>query len=193
MRIPKVSFVKSVADIRDLPAIKLPEIALVGRSNVGKSSMINSLFNQRHLAKTSSTPGKTRLINYFLVDETFYLVDLPGYGYTKISNKITRTWEKMVTGYLVDNPNLKWVFLLIDSRHELMNLDRQMINWLTEIGIPFVAVLTKCDKISKNRLAVRLKQIELELAVISILPYSAKLHQGRDKAHEMFTNLTINV
>ncbi len=193
MRIPKVRFVKSVANIRDLPAIQLPEIAMVGRSNVGKSSMINSLFNQRNLAKTSSTPGKTRLINYFLVDETFYLVDLPGYGYTKISNKITRTWEKLITGYLVDNPNLKWVFLLIDSRHELMNLDRQMINWLTEIGIPFVAVLTKCDKISKNRLSVRLKQIESELAVISILPYSAKLHQGRDKAHEMFTNLTINV
>lgn len=193
MSIPKVRFVKSVADIRDIPTIKLPEIAMVGRSNVGKSSMINSLFNQRHLAKTSSTPGKTRLINYFLVDETFYLVDLPGYGYTKISNKITRTWEKLITGYLVDNPNLKWVFLLIDSRHELMNLDRQMINWLTEIGIPFVAVLTKCDKISKNRLSVRIKQIESELVVISILPYSAKLHQGRDKAHEMFAKMNVDV
>ena len=193
MRIPKVRFVKSVADIRDIPAIQLPEIAVVGRSNVGKSSMINSLFNQRHLAKTSSTPGKTRLINYFLVDDTFYLVDLPGYGYTKISKNITRTWEKLITGYLVNNPNLKWVFLLIDSRHDLMNLDRQMINWLTEIGIPFVAVLTKCDKISKNRLSVRIKQIESELVVISILPYSAKSHQGREKVHEMFTNLTINV
>ena len=93
----------------------------------------------------------------------------------------------------IDNPNLKWVFLLIDSRHELMNLDRQMINWLTEIGIPFVVVLTKCDKLSNNRLSVRLKQIESELAVISILPYSAKSHQGREEVHEMFLNMNIDV
>ncbi len=193
MRIPKVDFVKSLSDVTQKPATVLPEIAMVGRSNVGKSSMINSIFNQKHLAKTSSTPGKTQLINYFLVNDSFYLVDLPGYGFSKVSKSISKKWEQLLARYLVDNSELKWVYLLIDSRHELMDIDRRMINWLTGAGIPFVVVLTKCDKLSNNLLNTRLKQIKSELVVVTILMYSAKSHKGRKEIHEMFTNINFNV
>jgi GTP-binding protein len=193
MRIPKARFVKSVADIKQLPTDRLTEIAVVGRSNVGKSSLINSLFNQKHLAKISSTPGKTRLINYFIIDEKFYLVDLPGYGFSKISKNVSKNWEKLITAYLADNPHLKWVYLLIDCRHNLMDLDRQMINWLTEMEIPFVVILTKSDKLSNNRLAAQTKSIDSELSVVTIITYSAKTHRGRQEIIEMLSDMDDNI
>ena len=186
MKIPQVEFVKSLAASKDRPGPELPEIAMVGRSNVGKSSLINSLFNRRHLAKTSAKPGKTRLINYFLVEDYLYLVDLPGYGFTRLPKEVTRSWENLITGYLQSNPNLKWVCLLIDSRHDLMDIDRKMINWLTRAAIPFVLVMTKCDKLSNNALAGQVKKINRELAVVTIIPYSSKTHQGREEILQMF-------
>jgi len=193
MRIPQARFVTSVADIKQVPANRLTEIAVVGRSNVGKSSLINSLFNQKHLAKISSTPGKTRLINYFIIDEKFYLVDLPGYGYSKISKNVSKNWEKLITAYLTENPFLKWVYLLIDSRHKLMDLDRQMINWLTEMEIPFVVILTKSDKLSNNRLTTQTRSIDSELSVVTIITYSAKTHRGRQDILEMLSNMNDDI
>ena len=189
MRIPQVRFVKSVAKLSDRPATPLPEVAVVGRSNVGKSSLINSVFNQRHLAKTSSTPGKTQLINYFIVDDHIHLVDLPGYGFSKVAKQVSKNWENMITGYLTNNRELKWVFLLIDSRHDLMDIDRQMINWLTDVAIPFIIILTKCDKLSRSRLSARLQQINTDLPVVTILPYSAKSHLGRKAVIDMLIGL----
>lgn len=186
MKIPQVEFVKSLAASKDRPSPELPEIAMVGRSNVGKSSLINSLFNRRHLAKTSARPGKTRLINYFLVEDFLYLVDLPGYGFTRLSKEVTKNWENLITGYLRGNPNLKWVYLLIDSRHNLMDIDRKMINWLTDQAIPFVVVMTKSDKLSNNALAGQVKKINRELAVVQLISYSSKTHQGRDEILQMF-------
>jgi len=120
------------------------------------------------------------------VDDKFYLVDLPGYGYAKLSRQITKNWEKLITTYLVNNNSLKWVFLLIDSRHELMDLDRRMINWLTEFSIPFIIVYTKSDKISKNLLNKQLHNLKQELVVVRIIPYSAKTHAGRDIILQLF-------
>lgn len=189
MKIPQIRFVKSLTSSKDRPEPALAEIAMVGRSNVGKSSLINSLFNRKKLAKTSSTPGKTKLINYFQVEEYLYLVDLPGYGYTKLSREVTKNWENLINGHLLHNNHLKWVFLLIDARHELMDIDRRMINWLTRASIPFVVVLTKCDKVSNNFLTSQLKQLNQELAVVAIIPYSAKTHRGRDEILRMLEEL----
>ncbi len=130
MNIQNVQFIKSAANIGQKPSPSLPEVAVAGRSNVGKSSLINVLFNRKKLAKISSTPGKTRLINYFLVDERIYFVDLPGYGYAKLSKHEREKWQKNIESYLRENKNLELVLLLIDMRHGLLPIDRVMIDWL---------------------------------------------------------------
>lgn len=127
------------------PETDLPEYAFIGRSNVGKSSLINMLCNRKEIAKVSKTPGKTQLINYFLINETWHLVDLPGYGYAKISKSMRRSWEKMIEHYLVRRQNLKCAFVLLDLRLELQKIDLEFINWLGSIQIPFVLVFTKAD------------------------------------------------
>ncbi len=168
------TFVKSLSDFKDRPEPLLPEIAFVGRSNVGKSSLLNALLGRKKLALVSSTPGKTRLINYFLINNNFYFVDLPGYGYAKISKKEAAKWKSMIEAYLLGSEQLKLVLLLADVRREPMAADIQMADWLNYYQIPFAFVLTKTDKISKNQLQKALKTYGDEFPDHNIIQFSIK-------------------
>jgi len=162
-------FVTSVSRWGDLRAEGRPEIALLGRSNVGKSSLINALTERRNLAKTSSTPGKTQLLNYFRIDDAFYLVDMPGYGYAKAAKTSRIEWAKLSQDYLKKSENLRLVLLLIDSRHPGIASDDAAIEWLSEAGIPTYVALTKIDKIKQQEAAAHekhLRQHHPELAGI---------------------------
>ena len=145
-QIHTAEFVCSNTDIKKCPPADKPEYAFIGRSNVGKSSLINMLTGRKGLAKTSSTPGKTQLINHFIIDGNWYLVDLPGYGYAKVSKKERAKWESFISNYLLKRENLMCVFVLIDSRHEPQKIDFEFMEWLAVKGIPFVMVFTKTDK-----------------------------------------------
>lgn len=142
-------FVISNSDWKKCPAGTMPEYAFIGRSNVGKSSLINMLVQQNGLAKTSATPGKTLLINHFIVDNKWYIVDLPGYGYAKLSKEGQANLQKLINGYLLNREQLTCVMLLIDCRHEPMKVDLDFINFLGENGLPFAIVFTKLDKLSQ--------------------------------------------
>jgi GTP-binding protein len=150
MLIKSKKFIVSNTDPEKCPKPLYPEYAMVGRSNVGKSSLINMLLNSKGLAKISSTPGKSRLINHFLINEEWYLVDLPGYGFAKVSKKEREKWDTMLNDYMSSRENLQCVFQLIDSRIPPQLIDLQCVSWLCELEIPFVLVFTKTDK-SKNR------------------------------------------
>lgn len=152
MEIKKAVFVESNSDWSKCPKHNAPEFAFIGRSNVGKSSLINKLTNQKNLAKTSSTPGKTLLINHFLVDDQWYLVDLPGYGFAKISASGRGKLEKMIKDYVLQREELVNLFVLIDSRHEPQKNDLEFIEFLGTNGVPFSIVFTKADKLSKSKL-----------------------------------------
>jgi GTP-binding protein len=146
MIVKEAKFLMSNTKVELCPAPDKPEYAFIGRSNVGKSSLINMLTGQKGLAKTSSSPGKTQLINHFLINESWYLVDLPGYGYAKVSRSSRDEWKKMINYYFQKRENLTCVFALIDSRHEPMKVDLDFINYLGKLGVPFVIVFTKLDK-----------------------------------------------
>ncbi|PSR53358.1 YihA family ribosome biogenesis GTP-binding protein [Adhaeribacter arboris] len=146
MIIKEAKFISSNTEVAKCPETKLPEYAFIGRSNVGKSSLINMLTERSKLAKTSSLPGKTQLINHFLINDTWYLVDLPGYGWARVSQTSREKWSKMVKAYLRNRSNLACVFLLIDSRLEPQKSDLDFIQLLGEMGVPFVLVFTKTDK-----------------------------------------------
>ncbi len=148
----KCDFVLSVANLKQLPADNLEEIAFAGRSNVGKSSLINALFGQRKLAKTSSTPGRTQQLNYFNLDNKVYVVDLPGYGFAKAPKEIVQNWQKLINTYLVGRANLRRVFLLIDSRHGIKKIDEEIMDMLDKAAVTYQIVLTKIDKISNKEL-----------------------------------------
>ncbi len=150
--IKQASFFISSSKLEQCPPADRPEFAFIGRSNVGKSSLINLLTGRKALAKTSSTPGKTQLINHFIIDDKWYLVDLPGYGFAKVSKKDRSTFKGMIFSYLKNRENLDCVFVLIDSRHEPQKVDTEFMAWLGENGIPFVMVFTKIDKLSKTEL-----------------------------------------
>ncbi len=151
MHIKSVKFVKSSISVQDCPISNIPEYALVGRSNVGKSSLINLLTNRKKIAKTAATPGKTQLINHFLINENWYLVDLPGYGWAKISKTTKATWKKMIYAYLLERQNLACIFVLIDIRHEPQQIDMDFMEWLGTHEIPFSIIFTKADKLGKNQ------------------------------------------
>ncbi|HID38374.1 MAG TPA: YihA family ribosome biogenesis GTP-binding protein [Calditrichaeota bacterium] len=168
------TFVKSLTDFKDRPEPYLPEIAFVGRSNVGKSSLLNALLGRKKLALVSSTPGKTRLINYFLINNAYYFVDLPGYGYAKISKKEVAKWQSMIETYLLNSKQLKLVLLLVDVRREPMAADKQMADWLNYYQIPFAFVLTKTDKISNNQLQKAVKNYGDQFSDHNIIPFSVK-------------------
>lgn len=146
MRVSKARFVGSSPRVSSKPGKKLPEFAFVGRSNVGKSSLINSLCGNSKLALTSSTPGKTRLANYFLINEKWYIVDLPGYGYAKLGNRERAEISKVIDDYILNSEELVLLFVLIDSRHDIGKLDKDFITRLGEQEVPFALVMTKCDK-----------------------------------------------
>lgn len=150
MNIKDVHFVMSNSDVRKCPNPDRPEYAFIGRSNVGKSSLINMLMQRKKLAKTSSTPGKTQLINHYMVNDGWYLVDLPGYGYAKMPLKEKEKLEKIISNYILERKNLVNVFVLIDSRHTPQQIDLEFMNWLGMSGIPFTMVFTKADKLKKN-------------------------------------------
>lgn len=147
--IKQARFLISNTDVRKCPAPDRPEYAFIGRSNVGKSSLINMLVGQNSLAKVSVRPGKTQLINHFIIDESWYLVDLPGYGYAKISISVKEKFQKLISRYILDRENLYCLFVLIDIRHSAQQIDIEFITWLGENHIPFAIIFTKADKLGK--------------------------------------------
>lgn len=163
MKITSAEFVSSAVDVKKCPEPDKPEYAFLGRSNVGKSSLINMLTGKKGLAKTSSTPGKTQLINHFLINQAWYIVDLPGYGYAKVSKSQREKWGKFITTYLNKRENLMCLFLLIDGRIPFQKIDAEMIQWLGRNGIPFCIVYTKSDKISERELQKNVKTMKDEL------------------------------
>lgn len=159
MDINEVSFIGSFERESQCPQDEVPEYAFIGRSNVGKSSLINMLCNHKGLAKVSNTPGKTQTINYFRVDSSWHLVDLPGYGYAKISKKMRDKWESMIERFLITRPQLQCVFVLLDSRHDLQKIDLEFINWLGDMRVAFVIVYTKTDKLKKAQVSEHVGKI----------------------------------
>ena len=158
MNITTATYIISSPKVENCPKPDMPEYAFIGRSNVGKSSLINMLTGHSKLAKTSNTPGKTQLINHFLINKSFYIVDLPGYGFAKVSLATRTTWEKMIENYLKERPNLVTVFVLIDSRHEPQPLDLAFLRKLGEWEIPFNVVFTKADKSTQKDAAKHARQ-----------------------------------
>lgn len=181
MQITDSKFIKSVADSNKLVEDAFKQVAFVGRSNVGKSSLINMLCVNKKLARTSSTPGRTRLINYFLINNSFYLVDLPGYGYAKASKVEVDSWQSLLEPYLLNNDKLKCVCVLVDSRINPTELDKQMINFLCYYNIPFIVIATKCDKIPKSKVKPEMLKLanKLGLGKDNIFPSSSDSSMGR--------------
>ena len=163
MKIKTAEFVISNTDYKMCPAPKMAEYAFIGRSNVGKSSLINALTNKKSLAKTSGKPGKTQLINHFLVNKEWYLVDLPGYGFAKTSKVRRAIFHEMISNYLINRPNLHCLFVLIDSRHKPQSIDQDFLQWLAESQIPFVMVFTKSDKLGKRALEYKIETYKSEM------------------------------
>lgn len=163
MEIKTAVYLQSEADWRKCPAPNMPEYAFIGRSNVGKSSLINMLVNNKNLAKTSSKPGKTQTINHFIINKNWYLVDLPGYGFAKTSKTNREKWQKMISEYLLHRENLQVVFELVDSRLEPQQIDVDFINKLGESGIPFVIVFTKADKVSTSKAMSNIQKMKNRL------------------------------
>ncbi len=183
MKITKSTFVKSVASDKNLINDGISQIAFVGRSNVGKSSLINMLVNNSKLARTSNTPGRTRLINYFLINDAFYFVDLPGYGYAKASKTLSAGWQSLIEPYILNNPQLKCVCVLLDSRHEPSELDKQMIDFLVYYNIPFLLIATKCDKFTKSALKPNLLKIAnaVGVGISNIYGTSSSKKMGKEE------------
>jgi len=158
MKITSAEFVMSNSDVSKCPKDRLPEYAFIGRSNVGKSSLINMLTNRKSLAKTSGRPGKTQLINHFIINKNWFLVDLPGYGYARVSKSSKKVFQKFITAYFSKRSQLVSAFVLIDCRHEPQKIDLEFMQWLGEHQIPFSIIFTKADKLTKNQLPVRIEK-----------------------------------
>jgi GTP-binding protein len=183
MKILSAEFVTSAAGPEGYPAERLPEIAFMGKSNVGKSSLINSLLGNRKLARTSNTPGRTQLINFFRVNNSLLFVDLPGYGYAKVPERIRKQWGGMVENYLANRKELVLSILILDSRHAPTANDERLKSWLEHHGLPFIVVSTKADRLSNNQLrnSLRTTSTELEMKQEAIFPYSSVTGRGGDR------------
>lgn len=171
-----------------LPENDKPEIAFAGKSNVGKSSLINALMNRKSFARTSATPGKTQTINFYNVNDEMYLVDLPGYGYAKVSEKEKMKWGQMIERYLHNSRQLKAVFLLIDIRHEPSANDKMMYDWVVEQGYHPIIIATKLDKLKRSQVDKHVKMVKQGLNLIPgtrVIPFSAETKQGRDEIWEL--------
>ncbi|WP_101875602.1 ribosome biogenesis GTP-binding protein YihA/YsxC [Lachnoclostridium edouardi] len=175
-----------------LPDHVLPEFAFAGKSNVGKSSLINGLMNRKSFARTSSQPGKTQTINFYLINQQLYYVDLPGYGYAKVAVEVKAKWGKMIERYLKNSPVLKCVFLLVDIRHEPNSNDKMMYDWILQNGYEPVIIATKLDKIKRSQVAKQVKMIRTGLGMGKdsvIIPFSAETKQGREEIWEYIENM----
>ena len=185
MKIVKASYLISSPSFDQCPALKAPEYAFIGRSNVGKSSLINMLCNRKKLAKTSSTPGKTQLINLFKIEKRFHFCDLPGYGYAKVSKSKRDVFNRMINHYLRERQNLFTLFILLDMRVEMQELDVNFINWCGTNEVPFTIVGTKCDALKPKQIEARLQEYEEKLSenwaeLPTIIPSSSKSKMGKD-------------
>ena len=179
-----------------LPENTLPEIAFAGKSNVGKSSLINALINRKSYARTSATPGKTQTINFYYINEELYLVDLPGYGYAKVSEQEKIKWGKLIERYLHESKQLKVVFLLIDIRHEPSSNDKMMYEWIVAQGYQPVIIATKLDKIKRSQKDKQIKLVKQGLNVLPgtrVIPFSAETKQGRDEIWELVESEFLNI
>lgn len=177
-----------------LPENTRPEVAFAGKSNVGKSSLINGLLNRKSLARTSSQPGKTQTINFYNINDVMYLVDLPGYGYAKVSEETKAKWGRMIENYLHSSKQLKAVFLLIDIRHEPSANDKDMYEWIVYQGYEPIIIATKLDKIKRSQVQKQMKLLREGLKLVpgtKIIPFSAETKQGRDEIWELIDNLVM--
>lgn len=180
MKISEATFVRGAVDQQGYPQDGRLEVAFIGRSNVGKSSLLNSLLGKKKLARTSNTPGRTQQINFFLIDQKFYFVDLPGYGYANLSKKQRAELAGLIEKYLAQRKELVLTILLIDSRHLPTELDLQVKTWLEHLGRPYLTVLTKSDKLSNNQLRNQINKIKLALATEEVIAYSTLTDFGKD-------------
>ena len=197
MKISEAVFAGSSTRISQNPKRKLPEFAFIGRSNVGKSSLINSLCGNRKLAMTSSTPGKTKVVNHFLINDSWYLVDLPGYGYAKVGQKGREELAAVIKDYILNSKEMALLFVLIDSRHDIGRIDLDFLAELGEHGIPFALILTKCDKQGPNVLAAQIERDrEILLQQWEELPplfcSSSQTHRGKEEILDYIDNILNN-
>lgn len=197
MKISEAVFAGSSTRISQKPRRKLPEFAFIGRSNVGKSSLINSLCGNRKLAMTSSTPGKTKVVNHFLINDSWYLVDLPGYGYAKVGQKGREELAAVIQDYILHSEEMALLFVLIDSRHDIGRIDLDFLSELGEHGIPFALILTKCDKQGPNVLAAQIERDrEILLQQWEELPplfcSSSQTHRGKEEILDYIDNILNN-
>ncbi len=194
MIIKSAEFVTSAVKPSQYPPAVLPEIAFAGRSNVGKSSLINTLVNRKRLVKTSSTPGRTQLINFFNINEVFSFVDIPGYGYAKVPASVKKKWGPMIETYITTRNTLKGVVLIMDVRRIPGPEEMNMLDWLNHYGVPSVPVLTKSDKLSKTRQQKQLKEIANTLSANkdNFILFSAKSRQGKNEVWGAVKKLILN-
>jgi GTP-binding protein len=192
VKITTANFIASAATSDSIPRPSLPEIAFIGRSNVGKSSLLNSLLKVKGLARTSSTPGRTQALNFFDINGEMIFVDLPGYGYAKVSKAERQSWGKLIEKYLAQRATLVLCILIVDARHEPSPLDLQMKSWLEHFGLSFLVVATKIDKLSANERRASLTRAQKVLATDRILPYSAVTRDGAKQLwDEISASLTL--
>lgn len=184
-------FIGSFFKLEQIPKDRRPQIAFAGRSNVGKSTLLNKLTGQKKLAKVSQTPGKTRSVNFFLINDKFYFVDLPGYGYAKVSKKEREDWAKLLETYLDQSPNLKGIIILLDCRREPNEDDIQLIEWLAAKEMPTIAVATKADKLNRDKIKQKVKQIENDFG-LSTIPFSAVNGTGKNEIFAAVESLLEN-
>ena len=179
----KIEFLISAFAINQLPAPSFPEIAFAGRSNVGKSSLINKLVNQKKLVKVSSRPGKTQSLNFFTVDHGYYLVDLPGYGFAKVPKKLKGVWQDLIAEYIEHRKSLRCVVVIIDIRHPLKDLDLSLVSWLRDIGVPALPVYTKLDKIPRGQRGKHAAALDAGLGIgpEERMLFSAKTGEGKEE------------
>ena len=179
MKVHSVEFVLSAASPLQFPEPSLPEIAFAGRSNVGKSTLINSLLNRKKMVKTSSTPGKTQLINFFKINDAFFFVDLPGYGFAKVPESVSKQWQRLIEAYLQERETLRNVVMIVDSRHNPTVQDRQLKEWLDYYQRPVVIVASKIDKLKSGQIQKKLKQIKQDLSLERTPLVHSSLEKGR--------------
>ncbi len=179
MKIRSAEFILSASSPWQFPSPTLPEIAFAGRSNVGKSTLINSLLNRKKLVKTSSTPGKTQLINFFKINDTFHFVDLPGYGFAKVPENVRQQWQRLIEAYLQERESLRNVVLIVDSRHGATTQDRQLKEWLDYYERPVLIVASKIDKLKRGQIQKHLKQIRQDLSLEKTPLAHSSLEKGR--------------